>query len=546
MKKLKAFFAAFLLASSSLFVLATPHAFAATKTWDGGGSDNNMTTGANWNGDSAPSAGDDLVFPANISDRTITNDFTAATSFNSITFSGTATQDSNYTISGNSMTLVAGITHSMTGSFSTGATISMALILNGTQTFNNGGSLSISGTLSLGSSALTVSGAGSTTFSGVVSGTGTITKQGAGDLVVSANNTYSGATTVSAGNFVMKHANALGTAAGGTTVASGASLLFVQATGDATIAEPLTLNGAGTSSYTGVLDVGITYNQSGTIVIPYPMTTFSGAITLGSNISVSAGARNGKFTGAISGNFTVSLLETSTGTFELASSSNGSATPNKVLSPPTKTTNYTDNSPSTDITVNTNETAVVTGTYGAVSVNYGGILKGTGTVGIANIYGTIAPGLSPGCLSTADLNLTDTATYQFELAGKTACTEYDQIKVTGAVSADGTLSITLLNNFKPLVGQKYVIISNDGSDPVTGTFNGLAEGGTITVGSTSFKISYVGGDGNDVELTVLAGAPATGFKLLQANPIATAAIIIFAGVGILFIARRSGKIFSRR
>ncbi|HZM64179.1 MAG TPA: hypothetical protein VFB59_03540, partial [Candidatus Saccharimonadales bacterium] len=145
MKKFKTFFVAFLLAVSSLFVLATPHAFAATKTWDGGGSDNNMTTGANWNGDSAPTAGDDLVFPANISDKTITNDFSAATSFNSITFSGTASQDSDYTISGNSMTLVGGITHSMTGSFNTIATISMPLILNGTQTFTNAGNLSLSG-----------------------------------------------------------------------------------------------------------------------------------------------------------------------------------------------------------------------------------------------------------------------------------------------------------------------------------------------------------------------------------------------------------------
>lgn len=111
--------AAFLLATSSLFVLATPKAFAATETWDGGGSDNNMTTGANWADNTAPVAGDDLVFPANITDRTVVNDFTAATSFNSITFSGTASQASDYTISGNSMTLVAGISNTMTGSFFT-------------------------------------------------------------------------------------------------------------------------------------------------------------------------------------------------------------------------------------------------------------------------------------------------------------------------------------------------------------------------------------------------------------------------------------------
>src|SRR5262249_24637762 len=33
-------------------------------TWDGGGADNNWSTAANWVGDVAPHAGDDLVFPS--------------------------------------------------------------------------------------------------------------------------------------------------------------------------------------------------------------------------------------------------------------------------------------------------------------------------------------------------------------------------------------------------------------------------------------------------------------------------------------------------
>ena len=38
--------------------------FSAVKTWDGGGADANWQTAANWVGDIAPVAGDDLVFPA--------------------------------------------------------------------------------------------------------------------------------------------------------------------------------------------------------------------------------------------------------------------------------------------------------------------------------------------------------------------------------------------------------------------------------------------------------------------------------------------------
>ena len=43
--------------------------------------------------------------------------------------------------------------------------------------------------------------------------------------------------------------------------------------------------------------------------------------------------------------------------------------------------------------------------------------------------------------------------------------------------------------------------SNDGSDAVSGTFAGLAQGATTDIGGNAFTISYVGGDGNDVVLT---------------------------------------------
>ena len=45
-----------------LSVFSTSLLIAATKTWDGGGADNNWTTAANWDANVAPSAGDALVF----------------------------------------------------------------------------------------------------------------------------------------------------------------------------------------------------------------------------------------------------------------------------------------------------------------------------------------------------------------------------------------------------------------------------------------------------------------------------------------------------
>jgi autotransporter-associated beta strand protein len=540
MKKIKVFLLALVLSMSSLLMFAAPRALAATRTWDGGGSDNNMTTAANWSSDTAPVAGDDLVFPANITKRTITNDFTAATSFNSIAFSGTMTQDSNYSISGNSMTLVAGIANSMTGSFSGGVVMANNLILNGTQTFNGGASyLSLTGTLNLGSNTLTISGTGSISISGVISGSGGITKTGTSDLILDGDNTYTGATTLNAGVIAGGHVHSLGTAAGGTTVASGAGLYLYKATGDVTYDEPLTLNGNGPNEFTGALTVGVSYGTGGGTVTPFPTSTFSGAITLGSNISVSTGDRNGKITGPITGSHTISLLNSASGTFELASSSNGSSTPNGVLTQAVKETKYEADSPSTTITVVQNETAIVTGTYGAVTVNVGGTLKGTGTMGNVYVAGTIAPGLSPGCLSSGDLTLQPSAVYQFELGGTTACTQYDQIKVTGGLA--GTLNLVRYNNFKPVAGQKYVIISNDSNDPVSSTFAGLAQGATFTVDGYTFSISYTGGDGNDVELTVTAAAPDAGFALIKNNPMITLAVTLGGTAGLLLITRRGFK-----
>src|SRR5690606_13702562 len=57
------------------------------------------------------------------------------------------------------------------------------------------------------------------------------------------------------------------------------------------------------------------------------------------------------------------------------------------------------------------------------------------------------------------------------------------------------------------LGDTFVLIRNDGSDPVMGTFEGLSEGAVLTIGNASFAISYADGDGNDVVLTVVNVLP---------------------------------------
>jgi len=54
------------------------------------------------------------------------------------------------------------------------------------------------------------------------------------------------------------------------------------------------------------------------------------------------------------------------------------------------------------------------------------------------------------------------------------------------------------------VGTVYTIIGNQTGNAVAGAFAGLPEGATFTSGANTFRISYLGGSGHDVTLTVVA------------------------------------------
>jgi autotransporter-associated beta strand protein len=64
---------------------------------------------------------------------------------------------------------------------------------------SDAGTLALAGNISLAANTLTIGGASTTTQAGVISGTGGLTKDGAGTLVLNGANTYTGATTISAG-----------------------------------------------------------------------------------------------------------------------------------------------------------------------------------------------------------------------------------------------------------------------------------------------------------------------------------------------------------
>src|SRR5262249_54573084 len=142
--------------------------------------------------------------------------------------------------------------------------------------------------------------------------------------------------------------------------------------------------------------------------------------------------------------------------------------------------------------------AVTTGT-----LRTGAAISGSGGLSVAS-GATFQPGGGPG-IGTVNL------TGALSLAGNTAVdvsrASADRISANGG-PAGGPLGVTV--GTAPANGASFTIIDNTSANPVSGTFSGLPEGSTII--GTGLKISYVGGDGNDVTLTApdVPGAPTIG------------------------------------
>jgi polyhydroxyalkanoate synthesis regulator protein len=154
------------------------------------------------------------------------------------------------------------------------------------------------------------------------------------------------------------------------------------------------------------------------------------------------------------------------------------------------------------------------------------------------VGGTLAAGDTAVGTTTidGDYGLSAAGTLEINLAGYGAGVGYDQLAVTGAVDLDGSGAVggmlDLVLDFAAQLGDSFIIIDNEGADAIAGTFFELAEGGSLQeeFGGQlySFAISYAGGDGNDVELTVtsiVASPIALSTATLSANSFAASAVI---------------------
>ncbi|MCB1586022.1 MAG: autotransporter-associated beta strand repeat-containing protein [Xanthomonadales bacterium] len=141
-------------------------------------------------------------------------------------------------------------------------------------------------------------------------------------------------------------------------------------------------------------------------------------------------------------------------------------------------------------------------------IKSGQTLSGAGTVssGLSVANGsTIFPkydstNMTTGVIAASDFLMDTGSQFRVDINGNANGDQYGQLSATGAVFLLGSPSLNLTAT-NATAGTEYLIIDNDGADPVLGTFDSLSEGSTIITGNNKFVISYVGGDGNDVVLT---------------------------------------------
>ncbi len=388
-------------------------------------------------------------------------------------------------------------------------------VLSGTNSYT-GGTAIIAGTLQIGAGTASGSIVGnvadggtlafdrtdSSTFGGTISGTGSLVQAGSGTTILTADNTYAGGTTISAGTLQIGNGAASGaitgdvtdngtlafgrsdtttfagtiSGTGGVTQVSGTTVLTaIENYTGATVIDAqagLTLTGtASIASSSGVTDNGTLDVSATTAPLQIASLAGTGTLTLGGQtLTLTSGS--GAFSGTISGTGGVTLTGGMTQTLSGTNTYTGAT----VVNGGTLAVNGSIAS-SSGVTVNSGGTLAGSGTVSGVVLASGAkIAPGSGGSGTLNVNGSVA--FSAGSGMVIFVNSAG--------AGK--------LSASGAEALAGTLSVTSIDGTFPL-GQKLTVLTAAGG--VTGTFSlGQVTG---TGAEFSSALSY---DANDVYLQI--------------------------------------------
>jgi hypothetical protein len=135
--------------------------------------------------------------------------------------------------------------------------------------------------------------------------------------------------------------------------------------------------------------------------------------------------------------------------------------------------------------------------------NMGGLLgKGTLNNAVNNVDGFVRPGPISGVLTVnGNYSQGPNALFVPEMKGTTAA-DFTQMQVNGTATLGGLLQPIV--NYNATVGDTFDVLKSNG---ISGAFSNVSEGGSVTVNGTTFSVTYKGGTGHDVVLTVTTVMP---------------------------------------
>ncbi len=157
---------------------------------------------------------------------------------------------------------------------------------------------------------------------------------------------------------------------------------------------------------------------------------------------------------------------------------------------------------------------------GPVNVNRGklggsGIIAGATTIGTGTGTGAfLAPAAGQATSQPATLTIqsaltfnadaTYSCTFKAQQHGDTTRTKTSMVIADGVTINSGAM-IDLIGHITGALTQGTVLtlISNTSADPISGTFSNLPDGSIVTINGNNFQVSYSGGGGNDLTLTVI-------------------------------------------